>query len=442
MQHALPGGEAYRRFLRAFIKENHMMLLLTALFLVLAISSFCSLAEATFLSLNPIRLETRKNEGRRHAAQTLVLRKHLGRTVAAILILNTVANTGGAALTGGLFDSLFGGEWLWLFSLLFTVVVLFGAEIVPKVIGVTYGERIAPWISPVLRLSIAALQPVIALTDRITRWIQRGRAADDPSISMTDLSTMARLAREEQLIGRHQEQIIVNTSRLKTLTAREIMVSRDNIIYLRLSAAPEANLQTAQLAAHTRYPVSETEALDSVMGYVNGKEILYGASGAAVLELRRFIRPLLSVSPDATAESLLSLLIQRRSHIAVVRPAGGKIIGLITLEDILEEIVGEIEDEFDWISSEVVEMCPNAWRVGGAARLEAVAHHIRLELSGAERGLSMHEWLSGRLGGPVRIKAFYSGAGAKFYVHKIRRKHIVEVVVEGRPTDYPAAPEP
>jgi Mg2+/Co2+ transporter CorB len=124
-----------------------MTIFVIACFTVLTVSFLCSLLEATLLSLSDIHLETRHREGHRYAAVWQNMRKRIDRPIAAILILNTVAHTGGATVAGSAFDEIYGDEWIWLFSLIFTVAVLLGTEIIPKVIGVGYAERLAPLVA-------------------------------------------------------------------------------------------------------------------------------------------------------------------------------------------------------------------------------------------------------------------------------------------------------
>lgn len=397
---------------------------------VVGVSFFCSLCEAAFMSLSSIRAETLRKEGGRNAQAMFSLKRDLGRTVVAILILNTVANTGGATFTGGVFEEVFGSDWLWLFSLGFTLAVLVVAEIVPKVIGATQSERVARAVSPLLIGLTRILRPLIALADLITRRLQRGRPAGE-QVEIGDLATLAKLARRGAVIDRKQEEIIVNAARLTELTARDVMIARDQIAFLRLDAEPEANRQVARTSLHTRYPVASTVDVDTLTGYVNFKEIMSAAGEASAFGIRHFLRPLIGVDPETSANDLLALLTQRRGHIAVVREAG-RVHGMVTLEDVLEEIVGELEDEFDWVSAEVVEVCPNAWRVGGAAKLDDLAQVVAMPGLGESGQLTMHEWLSPKLPSPPRLQMVYVFGDVKFYLHQVRRKRIVELVVEGR----------
>lgn len=407
-----------------------MTVLILSFSVVVLVSFFCSLAEATYLSLNPIRAETLRQQGRRNAEVTYVLKKKINRTIATILILNTIANTGGAALTGGAFDHVFGDEWLWLFSLVFTLVVLFASEIVPKMLGVVYSEQIAPWLSPVILFFSRVLRPLIATTEALTRAIQ-GNRSTTATFSAADIATVARMLRQDRLIDEQQEHIITKTTLLGDRIVGALMTPRERISFLRLDATPEENSRTAQHTLHTRYPVAENASLDTVLGYVNYKEVMSPPAGQEADKLRPFVRPLITVAPDMKADDLLSLLIRRRAHMALIKTTDGTVTGLITLEDLLEEIVGDIKDEFDWVSSDIVELSPGAWRVGGAASMDQLANTVQIQLSARERKETVHDWLFRRLRGGVRGEMFYDYQGTKFFIQKILRKHILEVRVEG-----------
>jgi len=155
-----------------------MLVLLLSAAIAVFVSFLCSMAEAVLLSLNPIRLETLKKEGSHFAAAWLRMKQNVGRPIAAILILNTVAHTGGATVAGAAFDELYGERWLWLFTTGFTLVVLFGTEILPKVLGVAHSERLAPWIAPPLELATVVLRPGGIAHARDAAFAH-GRAGDD-----------------------------------------------------------------------------------------------------------------------------------------------------------------------------------------------------------------------------------------------------------------------
>lgn len=322
-----------------------MIVLIISTLGAIVISGICSIAEATLLSLNPIRLETLKQQGRAYAATLLRMREQVDRPISAILILNTIANTGGAVVAGGAFDAVYGSQWLWLFTLVFALLILYISEIIPKIAGVVFNERLAPAVAWFLVGAVAALFPLIAITEAIARRIRRG-AATEERVDAGDVQTIARLARLNNAIGSEQERIITNAMKLRDTTVQTVMLPREQIVFFQSTLSIEANLAIARRELHTRYPVSHSADVDDIFGYANFKEL------ALVPEKERgplegYVRPLLSVGPDLPISSLLQRLTNGRHHIALVRNTANQVIGLVTLEDVIEEVLGDIEDEFD-----------------------------------------------------------------------------------------------
>ncbi len=404
-----------------------MLVFIVSTLTAIVVSSLCSLAEAALLSLNPIRLETLKQQGHTFASLWIDMRKNIGRPIAAILILNTIAHTGGATIAGGAFDKVYGDEWLWLFSVFFTIVILFGTEILPKVIGVAYNERLAPWIAPILRFSIGALRPIIFLTELISQALRK--KDEVASFSRADLETLARVARTHGVIEVEQENVILNAAKLRETQVQSIMIPREWIVYLRMDLAPEANFEIARNNFHTRYPISERDSVDGITGYVNFKEMIASAQNFREFKMGEITRSILTVNPEANLNTMLKLFIGHRHHLAVVKDQGGKIIGMVTLEDVIEEIVGEIEDEFDASSAEIIQISPSSWKVGGGVRMEKLKEKIpALEIDAPSELLS--QWLQKRIKAALHPGISFSVATIKFTVQQARRGKVHEVKIE------------
>ena len=392
--------------------------------IAIVVSFLCSLAEAALLSLSPWRLETLRARGVPWAEAWLRMRDRIGRPMATILVLNTIAHTGGATIAGGAFEDVFGGRWLWAFSLVFTLVVLFGTEIVPKTMGVAHAEAAAPWLVRGLRASMVVLHPFVVLSEALSGWIERGKE-ERPGVSREDIGTLTRLARRRNVIAGEQEQIIGRALKMRETPVEQAMIPREWIVFLRTSVPTEENLKIAAENLHTRYPVSETEDVDGVVGYVNLKEIV--AAGPPTRPLLEFLRPVLYVSRDTDLHSLLRLFIGGRHHLAIVKNADGLIGGMVTVEDVLEELVGEIEDEFDGGSAEIVPLGGRRWRVGGTVRVATIAERLGVEVEDGRQTLA--EWMRRHVGGatppgwtgrvgPLRVSA-----------RRVREGRVVEAVV-------------
>jgi putative hemolysin len=310
------------------------------------VSLLCSLSEAVLLSVNSVKLETDKNKGAGYATILGKLKLNINRPISAILILNTIAHTGGSTFAGNSFGDLYGDDNMWIFSLIFTVVILFVTEIFPKVMGVAYADQLAPLIAKPLYFSIKALYPLVYITEKFSNLLT-GNRKKTTSYSIEDIHTIARSAQLEDVIDRQQEKIIIQTSALKRRTLEEIMLPIDRLIFIPENIGYDDYYAIAEKYLHTRYPVSRSNSPQDLVGYLNLKEISLQKEELLKDGLSKFIRPLLFVQKNMTVAALLRQFIVRKNHLAIVQDQQGKNIGMLTLEDLVEEVVGDIRDEFD-----------------------------------------------------------------------------------------------
>lgn len=395
---------------------------------VVAVSFFCSLLEASLLSLDDIHLETKRREGHSYAAIWQRMKRRIDRPIAAILILNTVAHTGGATVAGGAFDAIYGDDRIWLFSLLFTVVVLVCTEIIPKVIGVNFAEQLAVVLARPLAIMTTTLTPLIVLTDFIARPFKR--KSGKSRLSLADLRTMADLARSERLIGAEQETIIINATKLRVLTVSEVMVPRDRIAIFDARDSNIANFEIAASSLHTRYPVSPDGTVDGITGYVNFKEIIAMMPSRREAKIEPYIRPLSRIPAGASLNNALRTLLGRREHMALVEDPELRVVGLVTLEDLLEEIVGDLTDEFDWMPEEIVHVADGRWKVGGGARVSEVIRRTGIMDVEGDRSLSLSDWVQNLLGREPTTGDAVATVEGRFTVLQTRRRKAYRVLVE------------
>lgn len=405
-----------------------MIVFVASCLIAVVISFLCSLLEATLLSLDDVHLESRRRQGSRYADVWLNLKKRIDRPIAAILILNTVAHTGGATVAGSSFDELFGDEWIWVFSVVFTLVILLGTEILPKVIGVSHAERLAPILARPLAGMTWALSPIIAITEWVSAPFRKDKGRR--SFSIADLRTMADMARSERLIGKEQEDIIINATRLRTTTVETVMVPLDRIVFFDLNRSNIENFAGAASTLHTRYPVTADGSLDRILGYVNFKEVVAMMPNRQQMRLEPFIRPLSRVSAEASLNDALKTLLTRREHMVLVESADHRIVGLLTQEDLLEEIVGDLPDEFDQLPREILEVSPSRWKVGGGALIRELAAEIPLLEMQAEEGWTLDQWLHDQLGQELRVGDVVRQPRALMTVIQTRRRKAYRVLIE------------
>jgi CBS domain containing-hemolysin-like protein len=304
------------------------------------------MAEAVLLSVDKVKIETDKEKGLSYAKIMHKLKSDIDRPISAILILNTIAHTGGATIAGSAFDKIYGEEYIWVFSVIFTIVILFGTEILPKVIGVNKSNLISRKMAWPLQFIIKILYPFILVTQAFTRLLVGKKKKHNP-YSLDDIRTIARMAKMEKIIDTDQESIIINTSTLKKRFVKEIMLPVEKIIYFKENISFDKYFNLAAKHKHTRYPISKTDSVEDVYGYINFKEIALNEKEDSENRLTEFIRPIIFINENTPIINLLKRMNENRFHISMVKSNDDKIIGMITLENLVETVVGDIEDEFD-----------------------------------------------------------------------------------------------
>lgn len=409
-----------------------MTIFILSVAVALVVSFLCSLAEAVLLSLTTTRLETLKEQGKSHAAVWLNMRRNIERPIAAILILNTVAHTGGATIAGSAFDDIYGDKWIWLFSLIFTVLVLFGTEIAPKVIGVAYSQRFAPIMAGPLTFIIRLLTPLLWITEAFSRFLKPSRTAtsDEESTEASDLITLARLARGKSLIESQQEQIIVKAAKMRDLKVADAMLPAADLVCFDIRKSTSENLETARQTLHTRYPVSETGTPQGIVGYVNLKEIFAVPPAERAPTLEPYLRGVVFIEAESTLNQALQVLIQRRQHIAVVRDRQKQVCGLLTMEDILQEIVGDYGDELDTLPRDLIRLGEGRWQVGAGVTIRSIKETTGLHPGNFREDQYLGEWITAVLPHPIRQGSSLSTPPWKITVQLIRRGLPHQILIE------------
>lgn len=313
----------------------------------LLVSTTCSLFEAVLLSLTTSQVEMMIDTHPRQAENLKKLKDNIEQPITAILTLNTLAHTIGASVAGASAVALFGQNGLIWFSLIFTLAVLLFTEILPKTIGVTFARQIGPYIVVPLKTMIAVLKPLIWIAQLMTRLVPNSQKSHQ--ISAEELKTIASLSRKSGEIEADQEKVIANILQLGSKTVRQVMTPRT----VTFSASQTLTIKEAarlegKWRMHSRVPVYDGEP-DNVVGIVLSQDVLMAAAvGQDTLKLSQIMRPVHFVPETAPLNHIFIDFFERYQHLFVVVDEYGSVTGVISMEDILEEIIGrEIVDESD-----------------------------------------------------------------------------------------------
>ncbi len=319
-----------------------MSILITSSAIAIVVSFMCSLAEALLLSLNPLTLNRLQAKSPRSAEAWRRMKKNVARPITAILVLNTVAHTGGAIVAGGAFAEVYGEHNIWIFSVLFTVVVLFGTEILPKIIGVTFRNQLAPVAGPILDGITTIMTPFIKMSEFMFRRLTAEGESDQ--ITTADLITLATLARSGKAINLSQENIIINAVRLSHTLIVRAMIPPEKIKFVSKGDTPETVLALARESGHSRFPVSSSRDARDINAFITIKKAL-SASGEHIADLMLHAAPIHSVKQSDTLMAALQTMLERKEHLLSVVDEQGRCVGIVTLEDIAGELLSaDIED--------------------------------------------------------------------------------------------------
>lgn len=356
-----------------------MLTFAAAVALALVGSFLCSIMESVLLSIRPADVETLVRDGKRSGKLLKGFKQRIDVPIAAILIVNTVAHTVGAAVAGASYKSAFNAETLWIFTIVFTVSVLLLTEIIPKTLGVAHSKQLAGPVAYGIQLLAVVLRPVVALTEVISKSLRKDK--EDPVTSMEEIRLLAGLARSEGVFGPRTAGIIVGATRLSQLRARDVMVPRRNVRFFSGERTQAENLAMLRECAHSRLPFSPTDELDEVDGVVIAKELFFQIQEhpGEPIDWAYLIHEPITIPESKPLNNLLRTFQETRRHMAIVVDEYGGVEGIVTLEDVLEEIVGEIIDESDRYFEDTWPQPDGSLIVLASVEMRKVGEHLGFE---------------------------------------------------------------
>lgn len=360
-----------------------MLILVIAVTTALVVSFLCSIFESVLLSVSPARIEALAGSGR-HAGKILRdFKRHIDVPIAAILIVNTIAHTIGATVAGASYVDVFGDQSLWIFSIVFTIAVLLFTEIIPKTLGVTFAGSLAAPVAYAIRYLTLALGPLVTLASMISRSLRGSR--DATMTSVEDIRLMAAVGRHEGVLGARTAQIIESATRLHELTASDVLVPRNAVVMLTGKLDRDEVLDTLRRTGHSRFPFTPTGEADELTGIVLAKELL-----AAIHEhpgevpWDGLLREPILIPETMPLNTLLQVFRNERRHLAIVMDEYGSVQGIVTLEDVLEELVGDIVDESDRPVVEITERKDGSLRVAASVEMRKLCAYLGLDWESEE----------------------------------------------------------
>lgn len=323
-----------------------MFLLLVFLALALGVSFLCSILEAVLLSVTPSYVASEREKGSDAGSRWQHIKQNIDRSLAAILSLNTVAHTIGAAGVGAQATQVFGEAYFGVISGVLTLLILIFSEIIPKTVGAKHWKALAPLCIPVLRFVELSMWPLVAMSQVITRVFASGKSAH--GISREEIASLAWMGEDQGILKSEESSVIRSIMRVRSLTAKDIMTPRTVVYSLDAANTVQTVVESEPNLQFSRIPIY-AEQSDKVVGFVRKDDILArAATGQHTVSLQALHRELLTVLPNTTILNILQQMNAGRFQMCLVVSEFGDTLGIVTMEDVVETMLGmEIVDETD-----------------------------------------------------------------------------------------------
>ena len=322
-----------------------MLPLIIAVIVVILGSALCSGSETALLSVPLIKVRQLAQSRKPSALALLGIRTKINRPIATIVILNNIFNIVGSIIIGTLAVEVLGDTWLGVFSGVLTFLIIILGEIIPKTLSERYAENIALFIAIPIKFLTILLTPLVWIVERVTAPITQGKTI--PTTNEAEIKFLTKIGYQEGVIEDDEAEMIQHVFQLNDLTASDLMTPRIIVTYLKGNLTL-AECQPEIIASqHTRILVIEN-SIDNVIGLVLKDELLTAMiEGKKDQLLKDLLRQVRFVPETIRADKLLKVFQETREHLAVVLDEYGGVAGVVTLEDVLEVLTGEIVDETD-----------------------------------------------------------------------------------------------
>lgn len=328
-----------------------MELLIFLFVIVIGVSFLCSVLESILLSTNVSYISVIEKDNPTAGKLLKTLKQDIDKSIASILILNTIANTLGATAIGVQAENVFEGDstLIIVVSIFLTFMILFVAEIIPKTIGAVYWKQLAPLAALIIRVFILITYPIIIITQFVTKKISNGDFSSD-SISREELIHSTLLSEEEGIIGDLESDIIENTLTIHSIKIKEILTPRSVMYAIEKNTKIKDILDDKRTYKFSRVPIYDG-TIDNMVGVVLTKKIFKQAIKDSEVTIDSIMTPVFALNENIPVSKVLNTFIKKREHMFVVLDNYDQTEGIVTLEDCIETLLGlEIMDESDTIA--------------------------------------------------------------------------------------------
>jgi len=339
---------------------------------LLCLSAFFSASETALMSLSKIRLIHMLEEKVRGASVIDRLRENPSKLLGTILVGNNLVNIGASSIATVLAIKYFGDTGVGIATGITTVLVLIFGEITPKALAAQKSEKISLIVARPISILAYLLGPIVFVFTQIAGFFMRlmgcERSANLPSITEEELKSMVNLGEEEGVIEDHEKTMICNVFDFGDQLIKDVMIQRMDIVAININATYDDIVKIIKTEQYSRYPIYN-KRIDNIVGILNVKELVY-RDPEEVFDMKKFVKKPYYTFEFMNTSELFNEMKKHRTHMAIVLDEYGGTAGIVTMEDLVEEIVGDISDEYDMHTQEIETIREGEYIVDGSTRIE------------------------------------------------------------------------
>ncbi|MBF0489524.1 MAG: DUF21 domain-containing protein [Candidatus Omnitrophica bacterium] len=427
---------------------------LVTISIMLAVTAIFAAYEMALASISRVKLTALVNMKKAGAVEALYMKDRMERSLAVVQVSVTLMGAIAAAIGGagvdGYLSPILSARWgvsssvSHILSLIFLIIPLSAitivfAELVPKTYAIKHQVMVCLALSPLMKVLAWLAYPVISILEKIVKQVmefidrhQRIKDSIEDNTGLHELNAAVSLARTSRLLGVHEERIVLSAAQLSRRMIKEIILPVEDISMIPLNAKLSEALIRAHNDMHTRFPVSEQEDNPQrIIGYVNFKDIVAALKiNPNDPSVKGILRPIKTVQANVSISLVLEQMITEKLHIMMVA-VQERMIGMVTLEDIIEELVGEIEDEYDRVPS-YVHPYGDGWLLGGGVTMSTLASTVGKVwplLSPEEEKVKLADWFAKNSKAPLKAGDCLEVNGVQITARRLRRKKLGEAAV-------------
>ena len=409
--------------------------------ILICLSAFFSASEMALSSVNKVRIKTMADDGDKRAAKVLALTERFDRTLSVILIGNNIVNIALSSILTVFATNLFGAGGVAIATAVATVLILIFGEITPKCVAKEKAEDTALSISPVLSLIIMILYPVAVLFVKLQGLISKMAGAEkaQPYVTEQELLNIIETIEEEGVIDEQRSELMQSALAFDETVAQDVLTPRVDLTAINVSDSPEKIKELVLTERFSRIPVFE-KTLDNIIGILHTRDYLEALlkEGQAPADIRPLLTKPVFVHKTQRVAALLNDFRKKRVHMAVVTDDFGGTMGIVSMEDVLEELVGEIWDEDEEAEIDFVQTEQFVYRVSGDFPVEEALEKIGYELKNFESEFaSVGGWALEQLGHIPTAGESFEADGISVTIDEMEEQRIVKLTLRY----VPPAPE-